>query len=559
MEVRFDREIKSYEINKVPFQKNGIFLFTFNNNFISLNPMREIVFFFSFVLLCVFLEAQNKTIDSLKLELVRAKHDTTKCQILHMLAEAASDEEWQIFSEKLFKLADSKLKLTSLSKREYQFYQKKAAHAFCLKAYAAHAEGNISKALGYYEAGLKLFEESGDKSNLAFTLHQMAYILQNQGDIRKALEYNFKSLAIKEKMADKTGISLSLNAIATNYYTQGEYSKALEFYFSSLKIQEEIGDKEGIAQSLNNIGVIYKVEGDPKVKSSKKESLNEGKLKALEYYNRCFKIYEEIGDKRGMSTSLNNIGTIYADRGDMTKALEYYSQSLSIRQSINDKYGVANSFISFGSAYLTQKNYPEALKFALQSMKISNELQYVGCIRDAAELLDKTYKATGNYKLAYENYQLYIQMRDSMKNEAIRKTSIQQQLKYEYEKQALADSVAHAKESEIKNAKLAQQEAEISEKQNQQYALYGGLFLVLVFAGFMYNRFRVTQKQKIIIEQKEKETQKQNEIISYQKQQVEEKQKEILDSIHYAQRIQKALFPSEKNIERVLGRLKNKR
>jgi hypothetical protein len=45
-------------------------------------------------------------------------------------------------------------------------------------------------------------------------------------------------------------------------------------------------------------------------------------------------------------------------------------------------------------------------------------------------------------------------------------------------------------------AELAKQKAEISAKKNQQYALFGGLGLVLVFAGFMYNRFKITQKQK---------------------------------------------------------------
>jgi hypothetical protein len=42
-----------------------------------------------------------------------------------------------------------------------------------------------------------------------------------------------------------------------------------------------------------------------------------------------------------------------------------------------------------------------------------------------------------------------------------------------------------------------------------------------------------------------------------QKQEVEEKQKEILDSIHYAKRIQTALLTSEYYIEKNLKRLSN--
>jgi hypothetical protein len=69
----------------------------------------------------------------------------------------------------------------------------------------------------------------------------------------------------------------------------------------------------------------------------------------------------------------------------------------------------------------------------------------------------------------------------------------------------------------------------------QKWALFGGLFLLLIFGAIMYNRFRITQKQKEIIELK---------------------QKEVVDSITYAKRIQTSLLPTEKYIERNLKRLK---
>ena len=68
------------------------------------------------------------------------------------------------------------------------------------------------------------------------------------------------------------------------------------------------------------------------------------------------------------------------------------------------------------------------------------------------------------------------------------------------------------------------------------------LLLVLGFAIFAYRSYR--QKQKANIE------------ISKQKEVIEEKQKEILDSIHYAKRIQTALLPSEKYLGQSFERLK---
>lgn len=66
--------------------------------------------------------------------------------------------------------------------------------------------------------------------------------------------------------------------------------------------------------------------------------------------------------------------------------------------------------------------------------------------------------------------------------------------------------------------------------------------------GDIFNRFKVTQCQKTVIKEKEKEAQ-------FQKQIIEEKQKEIIDSIHYAKRIQDALLPNEKQIDRIINKM----
>ena len=68
----------------------------------------------------------------------------------------------------------------------------------------------------------------------------------------------------------------------------------MNYYRKSLKIREEIGYKEGIAYSLNNIGGLYENQGDIP--------------KSLGYYHKSLKIFKEIGYKDGVTLSLNNIG-----------------------------------------------------------------------------------------------------------------------------------------------------------------------------------------------------------------------------------------------------------
>ena len=77
------------------------------------------------------------------------------------------------------------------------------------------------------------------------------------------------------------------------------------------------------------------------------------------------------------------------------------------------------------------------------------------------------------------------------------------------------------------------------------------LVLVLGLAVVIFRSLRINQhKNKIITEQKH--------LVEKQKELVEEKQKEIIDSINYASRIQRALIMSERYIEKSLNRLMKK-
>ena len=164
-------------------------------------------------------------------------------------------------------------------------------------------------------------------------------------------------------------------------------------------------------------------------------------------------------------------------------------------------------------------------------------------------------------------YQLHIKMRDSIKNESTYKATIQQQTKYEYEKQASADSVKSVEANKVKDALLVAEKAENKRQQVITIAVTSGLVLVALFLMFVYRRLQITKKQKVVIEakrqeveeQKEaieiahKETERQKLVVEKQKAEVEiinerleEVSKEISDSINYAKLIQQAVLPSIK-------------
>jgi serine phosphatase RsbU (regulator of sigma subunit) len=247
---------------------------------------------------------------------------------------------------------------------------------------------------------------------------------------------------------------------------------------------------------------------------------------------------EKTENPMGMAHCLNSIGAVYKDKGDKARALDYWYKSMALWEKTNDMQGMILTGNHIALVLLEEGKVKEAQKFAERSLKYAQELGYPESIKDASFMLSKVFTRSGNWKGAYDMQVLFKQMSDSIMQQSSRKTFLQKTFQYEYEKKATADSIRAAGQRKLFDA-------EIREQKTQRTALYCGIALIALFAIFMYNRFRATQKQKQIIELKEKETQQQKQII-------EEKHKEISDSINYAERIQRSFLATEDLLDKNL-------
>jgi tetratricopeptide (TPR) repeat protein len=384
--------------------------------------------------------------------------------------------------------------------------------------------GEYDKGLPYGKKALTLAKNLDFKKGIANAYTNIGNIYTMQGNYPEALKMLFDALEKGEEIKDKNGISASFNNIGIIYLQQGNYPEALKNFFASLKIMEEINDKYGIADSYNNIGIIYMYQGNYP--------------EALKNYFAGLKIKKEIGDKNGVADSYNNIGAIYEYQGNYPEALKNAVAALEIREEIKDKHGIAACFINLGSLYIKTHKTKEAETYLDKALQLSIEVGSKEWIRESYGSLAVLDSTMGNYKAAFEHHKLFILYRDSLNNEETKKKSLQASMQYEFDKKEIATKAEQDKLDAI-NAE---------EKKKQQiviYAVAGLLVLVGVFAVFMFNRFRITQKQKAVIEE-------QKVLVDKAYETLHEKNKEVMDSIHYAKRIQTALITSEKSIEKML-------
>jgi len=250
------------------------------------------------------------------------------------------------------------------------------------------------------------------------------------------------------------------------------------------------------------------------------------------------KIQEKIGDKQGIAGSYNNIGSVYSSQGNLSEALKNFFAALEIQEVLEEKNGIAISNVSLGYTYLKYNKSTIAKKYLQTGLLLSKEIGAKELIRVSYFGLARVDSLNKDYNSQVENYKLYILYKDTLDNEETRKKTIQSQMTYDFEKKEAIAAAEH--KSELKN------QAKIAEEKNRKqklitYFVVGGLCLVMVFAVFVFRSLRITKKQKILIEK--------------QKVAVEQHQKEIIDSIHYAKRIQVALLPRDKNIHKDINRL----
>jgi len=139
----------------------------------------------------------------------------------------------------------------------------------------------------------------------------------------------------------------------------------------------------------------------------------------------------------------------------------------------------------------------------------------------------------GNFKSAYDYYERSSLIKDSIYNEKNAHIINEMEAKYQNEKKQLKIESLNQK-NELTEAKLSKQKITIM------------LVLLVALLCVIGVLFVIRSNRKI---------KKAHAIISRQKHLVEEKQKEILDSIHYAKRIQNSLLTSEMYIKKSLKRL----
>ena len=400
-------------------------------------------------------------------------------------------------------------------------------------------------------------------------LAESYFVLGNLHSFNSAdssLYYLQKSIEIKAKLKDLKGVASLYISIGTSYEKFGNSELALNYYLKSLKLFDSLHIEKGIAGAALGAGNIF-----VDIKNFKK---------AIEYYQKSIDNYKKINSPY-LSWAINNLATVYSKLNDNKKAKTLYEESLKLKLENNDFYGAVFSIDDIGLILVKEGNYKEALTYFFKALKINREKKleketfansyknivnvlllmedsskaytYLGFLEavvrelnisdlklEFMRLKSEYYKNIKDFENACIYKDKYIELKDSVLTSDMHKQVAEAESKYQTEKKE--------KENKLLQTQNQLSIATIKQQKIVTYFIIGGLLIVSGLAFFIFKGLKNQRKANKIISLQKKE-------VEHQKQKVEEHQKEILDSIHYAKRIQTALLPHEKYIERKLNNL----
>ncbi|UTW61826.1 tetratricopeptide repeat protein [bacterium SCSIO 12741] len=325
-------------------------------------------------------------------------------------------------------------------------------------------------------------------------LNNKGIVLKKKGDISGALECYLVSLEIKKELGNLAGVSNSTNNIGNLYLLQGEYDLAAEFIQQALAIRDSLKDTLGMAECYNNLGSV-------KRRQEKKEE-------SLSYFQKSDSLYQlldTITDKSLIAVS--NIGVHYSyfsGAAEKDKAMFYYRRALEGAKEISSVHSMAIAHKNIGIIYFHQKKYKDAIWHARQAVDYCEEVQDNIAVTDAYHTLYRSYQELGDAQKALPYYEQYVTIRDSIKSRENERNILQYKYQYLYEKKAYADSLETVKAMEMKDTQLALQEAEINRGNYQMAFLIGGLILIVLLTGVVYQRLRVTRMENELNEKQKK-------------------------------------------------------
>ncbi len=443
------------------------------------------------------------------------------------------------------------------------------------------AFSNFSKAADVARSG-----QSWKELNMA--LCQMANIVRGAyGKNQEAMQYAREAVEAAKKAGYTRGVAVADIQAGNAYNELARFEEALACFQEAARYFKEGGFEAEVASAWQNIASVY----------YQLEKFEE----SIEYHRKSMEVFKNVGYTSGYAQEMMNIGTIYSghnrrgvvrDIANMDSMFYYYREALRLQEEQKDSASIMQCRINLGIGHYMQKDFVQAkkyfdsaYKFALNKNSIGDIITIENCyallyfkmgeyekskeffLKELPRIQRGNYKekefmwyldmahtldSMGDYLGALRSYEKYVELYDTVRSNDSEKQM--NMLSARYGSELKDQEIAAAKERQ----ELMSREQDALRK--RFFVMVGASVIIGIFLIFVVYLFIQKRKANVKLAEQNDQINKQNieierqrDEVTAQKEQIEVQQQNILDSIHYASRIQSAILPKPELVEDLFG------
>jgi tetratricopeptide (TPR) repeat protein len=186
-------------------------------------------------------------------------------------------------------------------------------------AVLAHSQTKLEAAEAYYEASLRLFEESGSQKRVGWAQGNLAGLAIERNEPRHAIAIAESALANMREAGDMEGVAAVLRVVGEAARMLGDLNVARSSLEECLSLSEELGDDFAIARSHASLAELKRAEGDAHA--------------STDHFTKALRLSVSIGQKGFVSTILDDLASSECESARYERAYTIFAAAHAIRES----------------------------------------------------------------------------------------------------------------------------------------------------------------------------------------------------------------------------------
>lgn len=281
--------------------------------------------------------------------------------------------------------------------------QAQAVKGYGLLGGVLKRQGHVDDAEKQLLIGLEVAEKIGSDKLLSLMYERLGEVSQYFGNYDKAQERYKRALQIYRETNDYEGIIRCCRGLGSITREMSHHAdEGIAYLQEGLAMSRQIGDRRGETRCLNELGMIM-------------NNLNK-REEAKAYYLECIAISAEIGELQKESDGLNNMGHIHFTLGEDEEARHYFERALAIKKEIGEGRNAHIILNNLGLVTRRQGDFSRAEEAFRESLAYFEETGARAYATFCLNNLGQIYKELGRYEQARQHYEQAIKIADKIDN-----------------------------------------------------------------------------------------------------------------------------------------------